>query len=296
MSAIIKDSFFFVEGTRLAGRFYLPPKGKRPPVVVMGHGFGAEMAFGLAPFAERFVKKGLGVFMFDYRCFGESAGTPRNLVHPFHHLEDWKAALAHVRQSDLVNPERLGIWGSSFAGGHVVVTAARDSGVRAVVSQIPFMDGMASAAERGPVFGLRAVIAGLKDLANQAVTGEPLYVPIVGGVGAISPLAMPGNLESYLGLIPEDRRLAWGNKCPARIFLLTAFYRPIKYAPKVKCPALVVIADEDNLAPPALAEKAAKLMPKGRAFHIPVDHFAPYSGEPFEKVVTAEAEFFAEVL
>ncbi|MBI5844669.1 MAG: alpha/beta fold hydrolase [Deltaproteobacteria bacterium] len=296
MSAIIKDSVFFVKGDGLVGRFFLPPKKKRPPVVVMGHGFGAEMAFGLAPFAERFVKKGLAVFMFDYRGFGESAGMPRNLVHPFRHLVDWKAALAHVRQSGLVNSERLGIWGSSFAGGHVVVTAAKDRGVKAVVSQIPFLDGVASANERGLVFGLRAALAGVLDLASQAVAGEPLYVPIVGGTGAIAPLAMPGNLDSYLGLIPEERRTAWGNRCPARIFLLTALYRPIKYAPKVKCPALVVMAEEDNLIPASLVEKAASLMPKGRLMRLPVDHFAPYSGEPFEKVVTAEADFFAEVL
>jgi len=46
----------------------------------------------------------------------------------------------------------------------------------------------------------------------------------------------------------------------------------------------------------ALAEKAASLMPKSRVLRLPVDHFAPYSGEPFEKVVAAEADFFAEVL
>lgn len=296
MSATIRDSVFFVKGDGLLGRFYLPPKKKRPPVVVMAHGFGAEMAFGLAPFAERFVKKGLAVFMFDYRGFGESAGMPRNLVHPFRHLEDWKAALAHVRQSELVNPLRLGLWGTSFAGGHVVVTAARDSGVKAVVSQIPFIDGMASANERGLVFGARAAAAGVLDMVSSVVAGTPLYVPIIAGTGAVAPLAMPGNLDQYLGIIPEERRVSWDNRCPARIFLLAALYRPIKYAARVKCPALVVMAEEDNLIPASLVEKAAMLMPKGRLMRLPVDHFAPYSGECFEKVVTAEADFFAEVL
>lgn len=292
----IKDSVFFVKGDGLTGRFFLPDGEKRPPVVVMAHGFGGEMAFGLEPFAERFVKKGLAVFMFDYRCFGESAGMPRNLVHPFRHLEDWKAALAHVRKSDLVDSSRLGIWGTSFAGGHVVVIAAGDPGVKAVVSQIPFMDGLASATERGVAFGVKATVTGLLDLAGQAVSGSPLYVPIVGEEGAIAPIAMPGNLAEFFVLIPENRRAEWGNRCPARIFLLTALYRPIKYAPKVSCPALVVIADEDNLTSPALAEKAAGLMPKGRTFHVPTGHFGPYAGEPFEKIVAAEAEFFAETL
>jgi uncharacterized protein len=37
--------------------------------------------------------------------------------------------------------DRIGIWGSSFSGGHVVYVAARDPRVKAFVSQVGSMDG-----------------------------------------------------------------------------------------------------------------------------------------------------------
>ncbi len=296
MAHTTRDSVFFVDGDGLMGRFYLPKGAIRPPVVVMAHGFGGEMDMGLVPFAEKFLRKGLAVFMFDYRGFGESAGEPRNLVHPFRHLRDWKAALAHVRASDLVDSSRLGIWGTSFAGGHVIVTAAADAGVKAVVSQIPFVDGLATAGDRGLLFSIRATAASLLDFASQAITGSPLTVPVASRPGKVAALSMPGNYEAVLDLIPAARRDRWENRCPARVFLLTALYRPIRHAAKVKCPALVVLADEDNLIPKDLVEKAASLMPKGRLVRFPVDHFAPYTGETFKKVAAVEAKFFAENL
>jgi hypothetical protein len=63
----------------------------------MAHGFGAERTFGLEPFAERFAQAGLAAFVFDYRCFGDSEGQPRNLVSPRRHLQDWEAALSYVK-------------------------------------------------------------------------------------------------------------------------------------------------------------------------------------------------------
>src|SRR5438874_2197906 len=36
--------------------------------------------------------------------------------------------------------ERIGLWGSSYSGGHVVYAAAHDARVKATVSQVPGMD------------------------------------------------------------------------------------------------------------------------------------------------------------
>ena len=74
------DSTFMSRGLSCEGWLYLPSGKRQPPVVIMGHGFAAEKTFGLAPFAERFLERGMAVFMFDYRNFGGSEGEPRNLV------------------------------------------------------------------------------------------------------------------------------------------------------------------------------------------------------------------------
>jgi len=141
------DSDFTSGGTRCSGWLYLPEAATpRPPVVVMAHGFGAERTFRLPAFAERFVARGLAVFLFDYRGFGASDGAPRQWVSPRRHLEDWLAAVEHVKGLASVDPGRLALWGTSFGGGHVLVVAARTPGITAVVAQVPLLDGLAVAA------------------------------------------------------------------------------------------------------------------------------------------------------
>ena len=63
----------------------------------MAHGFGATKDSGLLPFAEAFAEAGLDVLLFDYRCFGESSGEPRQLAWPPRHREDYRAAIAKLR-------------------------------------------------------------------------------------------------------------------------------------------------------------------------------------------------------
>ena len=91
------DIDFAWHGSRCAGWLYLPRAVVRPPLVIMAHGFGAERTFGLEPFAERFARAGLATFLFDYRCFGDSDGEPRNLISPRRQLEDWEAAAIATR-------------------------------------------------------------------------------------------------------------------------------------------------------------------------------------------------------
>jgi dienelactone hydrolase len=112
---------------RCSGDLYLPGSTDRPPVVVMAHGFAGERTIRLPTYAERFVQRGLAAYLFDYRSFGDSDGEPRDYVHPHRHVEDWRAAIAHVRSLSQVDGSRLALWGTSFSGGHVIVIAAEDS-------------------------------------------------------------------------------------------------------------------------------------------------------------------------
>ncbi|HBQ41171.1 MAG TPA: alpha/beta hydrolase, partial [Halieaceae bacterium] len=42
-----------------------------------------------------------------------------------HQLQDWDAAVATLRQQPGIDPERIGLWGTSFGGAHVQAVAAR---------------------------------------------------------------------------------------------------------------------------------------------------------------------------
>jgi fermentation-respiration switch protein FrsA (DUF1100 family) len=105
----------------------------------MAHGFGAVKQFKLPEYAERFARRGLAVLLFDYRTFGGSEGEPRQWVSPSRHCADWQSAVDYVRQQlcSQVDVSRMCLWGTSFAGGHVLVTAANNpANVVAVVSQV----------------------------------------------------------------------------------------------------------------------------------------------------------------
>jgi pimeloyl-ACP methyl ester carboxylesterase len=290
----IIESDFLVTGCRCAGRLYLPDKAERPPVVIMAHGFGAEMCFRLPLFAERFVEAGMAVFLFDYRNFGLSDGQPRNLVAPRRHLRDWKEALAHVRTLDAVDTDRIALWGSSFSGGHVLVTAARDRNVSAVVSQVPFVDGIASILLMSPGYVIAAFWHGFRDLLRILTFRKRHTVPITADPDQFAILNTAESKPGYLALVPEDTN--WKNECPARIFLSIPLYRPIRYAGKVSCPVLMIYGVRDSLIPASAVEKTIRKIKDVKPFEFDAGHFEPYQGELFERVMKEETSFLVEHL
>lgn len=287
-----EDHVFSSEGTSCAGWLYRPEEPPRPPVVVMAHGFAGERHVALPAFAERFAERGMAVFVFDYRGFGDSEGQPRHLVDPYRHVADWESALGYVRSLDGIDPDRVGLWGTSFSGGHVMVTSARHE-VSAAVVQVPFTGSRAGGRgpERSASYLWWALVSGLFDRARGALGLSPYYVPVVGPPGSRAVLNTPGAEEGYRALIPPDEE--WANRCAARIFLTLPGYRPVDAAAEISCPFLFVLAEEDRLIPPASVEDAAERVPKGQLYRVPVGHFDVYRGDPFEKVVGREADFLA---
>lgn len=284
---------FYSRGTKCDGRLYLPDS-EAPPVVIMAPGFGAEKEFRLPDYAEHFARKGLAVFLFDYRNFGESEGKPRNLVSPPRHLQDWQAALSHVQGLREVDGRRPGLWGTSFSGGHVLVTAAQNPFVSAVVAQVPFVDGLATMELFTLSFSVKGIVFGLLDLLGSAVLRRPFYVPIVGKPHTFAMLNTPESYEGYMSTVPEGAH--WRNECPARISLGIPFYRPISKAEQVGCPVLVVRAEHDSLIPSDTVEKAAQRIKHARLDSYPVGHFDFYSDPLFEQVAERQAEFFLQHL
>ncbi len=283
------DSDFISRGTRCAGWLYQPEAVENPPVVIMAHGFAAERTFRLPAYAEKFVDRGLAVFLFDYRNFGASDGEPRNLVNPWRHVQDWKAAIAHVRGLPNVRSAKIALWGSSFSGGHVTVVAAQDPAITAIVSQVPFVDGLSALDTLGPAQAMKSVLAGCRDLGRILTFRPPYCVPVVEEPERFGIMNKPDSKPGYLGIVPEDS--TWKNECPARILLAFTFYRPLSYAGRVKCPAFVLLAETDTLIPAKAVERFAERMPRAELVRVPLGHFDVYVGEPFEETAKLEADF-----
>jgi len=100
----------------------------------MAHGFSCTKEMFLDKYAEVFVKDGFAVLVYDNRNFGDSDGQPRLEVDPYSQIRDYWHAITYVSSLPQVDSSRIGIWGTSYTGGHVLQVAAIDKRVKCVVS------------------------------------------------------------------------------------------------------------------------------------------------------------------
>lgn len=284
-----KKSDFISRGVRCDGDLYLPDGITDPPVVIMAHGMAAQKDFRLPMFAERFVEKGMAAFLFDYRTFGKSDGTPRQIVDPFRHVQDWKAAIAHVRSLPDVDGSRIALWGSSFSGGHVITCAADDPDIAAVVSQVPFVSGWSSIPLKPLSEVLLCTLYGLYDMARSAIGLSPHYSTVVAQPGTFAAMNTEESYPGYMAIASEG--VGWENQMASRAFIGTSLYNPAGKAPKVKAPTLVLAGEHDSLIPVNAVRNMAEKLPRGELVVVDCNHFQPYAGEFFEQFVSRESAF-----
>lgn len=292
------DCQFPSHGDNCSAWLYLPDGVAKPPLVVMAHGFGGMKNCGLEPYAELFADQGLAVLLFDYRGFAESEGTPRQLISPRRHVEDYHAAVAWARGLKDINSDKIALWGTSFSGGHAIVAAAQDPKIAAISVQVPFVSGISSSTpiviQNGPGYFFKAAYSAIRDLWRAATAREPYLVQIYGAPDEFAVLNTHDTKAGYESLIPPGLEVE--NATPARIFLTLVLYRPIRWAGKVKCPALVIAGENDSLIPIEGVKKAAAKMKQAEFVSLPLDHFAPYLGEPFNQVSKKQLDFLKKHL
>ncbi|HEX7811572.1 MAG TPA: alpha/beta fold hydrolase [Burkholderiales bacterium] len=142
------------DGVSLSAHLFHPPSAadKPFPAIIMSHGWGGTAA-GLEAQATAFARAGYFVIAFDYRGWGESdarlilsgpapdAGPMREVrevIDPIEQATDIFNVIHWAMGEPMVDKARLGLWGTSFSGGLVAYVAARDSRVRALVSQVGY--------------------------------------------------------------------------------------------------------------------------------------------------------------
>src|SRR5262244_3315010 len=121
-----KDIEFKTEdGITLRGWHYLPEKRTgKVPTIVMAHGFSAVKEMYLDRFAEVYAAAGMAALVFDNRNFGASDGMPRQEIDPWQQVRDYRHAITWLRRQPQIDLHRIGVWGSSYSGGHVLVVGA----------------------------------------------------------------------------------------------------------------------------------------------------------------------------
>jgi dienelactone hydrolase len=226
------------EGVRLSAEIYSPSAraGERLPAVILSHGWGGTAAL-LRREAIAFAQAGFVAITFDYRGWGASDSRViltgpapatkedhrftaevreiREVVDPLEQTTDIMNVIHWVVGEPQVDKNRIGLWGTSYSGGHVVYVAARDPRVKCLVSQVGALDS-------------RFVGASDEELqktyqeATQRARGEIGYPP------------------------PRARAIGNLQGGPIRDKLLR--YAPVDDVPKIKnCAMLFIVAEKEEL-------------------------------------------------
>ena len=283
------------DGTRLSGVLLYPKdrkEGEKLPAIVLCNGWGGTKAFlmrsGIAP---RFAAAGYVVIDYDYRGWGDSdsrlvvrgemprpdkdgtvtvkAQAIREVVDPFDQQEDIDAAVSYVYGEPMVDRDRIGIWGTSFGGGHVIYRAAHDRRIACVVAQVGAM----------PDDRTQRLPAGLNTIYKQkSDRARGLSDPVPQGGGS------PGVLKGT----PYSERIA--------------VFNPGQYADRVRVPTLLIDAEKEHYF--KIKENSGRVHEILKKNGVPTEyhvlkgiaHYDVYSGQPLYDVMKLEIAWFDKYL
>ncbi len=290
-----KDLRFPCGPATCAGWLYQPAGLDRPPVVVMANGFSGTRDVGLPVFARAFARRGIAAFAFDYRCFGASGGSPRQLIDPWQQLDDWRAALAFVRTRPDLDANRLAIWGTSMGGGLVIVIGAEDRGVSAIVAQVPAVDTDVEpiGPELSLSWGVRLLFTGWADLARSLFSDEALLIPAFAPSGE---WGMIVDAESFTDMEPlRVEGSTWRNEIAARSFMTFDEFNPADSWDGIEVPTLLLGTEQDRLAPFEAVRAFAAANPHVTVETFEGNHFDVYQPPISDAAAQVEADFMLGV-
>lgn len=296
-----REVTFYSDGVGCYGKLFFP-KGfsvtGKTPGIVLGQGWAGNH-FSIEKYGARFAERGMVALVIDYRGWGSSDGfiaqaqpsvsrgekepvrddkrfanatsdvvIKRTRLIPMKQVEDYRNAISYLQGEPGVDPDRIGIWGSSFAGGNVIVVAALDSRVKAIVGQVPAISGKSSPAGPVPLRG-----KALEDAIQRARTGQG------------------GQFEtgfSYRRMVDVETSQ------------MVAEYRPFHYLKAVgDRPVLLIPAEKEELInnkESAYAAMEVLTGPKKLVLVPGITHFEMYINEAFEISSNAAAAWFREHL
>lgn len=139
-----REVSYYSDELKLAAYFYTPPDWKRGdpprPGILSLHGYsGMKDVYGL-DVPRRLCEEGYFVLAPDHRGFGVSEGG-RGRHRPLEQAQDTYDSITFMETMEGVDPERIGIYGTSFGGANAIWVAAFDTRVKVVVTSVGVFEG-----------------------------------------------------------------------------------------------------------------------------------------------------------
>jgi hypothetical protein len=280
------------DGTRLAADLFYPKErgeNEKLPAIVLCHGWGGTKAHLNRQIAPWFASEGYVVLSFDYRGWGESdsrlvvrgempapdedgyvtvkAQRIKEVVDPVDQQMDIDNAFSFIEGESMVDVKRIGIWGSSFGGGHVVWRSAFDDRVACAVAQVGGINGMKLNKLDPELSKVRT------DRARGKIDPVPQDIPVPGG-----------QLQ--------------GTAFMERVVQFSPGY----YAHQITAPTLLIDADKEHYFDikenSGAVYKVLKENGVDTEYHVLKDtgHYDVYRGEGLKKVMALEIAWFNKYL
>ncbi|KZL87246.1 kda protein in trax-fino intergenic region, partial [Colletotrichum incanum] len=287
-----------VDGTTLRGLFFSPVRDGTMPCIVMTHGFSGLKEQFLPDFAERFCTAGYAVLIYDHRSWGSSGGFPRNETDPTRQALDYSDAFDFVTSLPEVDPTKIVFWGSSMGGGIVILAAAFEKRIAAVIVQVPFVSGESV----GPV--IQAYLPAIYADRLRIKSGHP---PEMTKVIAESPeSAKRGDSGALMGkpdVAPYLEELtrrgqSWEKDVTLQSVFNISVFEPRAFIHRISpTPLLMVVAERDATVSTSsqLEAFASAREPKTLAVIKNSEHFDLYFGNEFEDNISAQLDFLGKV-
>ena len=280
----------------LRGWLFVPDGPGPHPAITMAHGFAGVKEHGLERFAQVFAAAGFVVLVHDHRGFGASDGSPRYDIDPWVQIADWRRAISFLESQPFVDPDRIGLWGSSYAGGHAIVLGATDRRLRAVVAQVPTISGYQQSLRRVAPDQVPALEAAFADDERRQFHGAPPATQAVVSADPSVPAAYraPDAIAFYNQPVADG---VWDNVVTLRSTRAARMYEPGTWVARVSpTPAADGRGPARHHHPyrPGARRLRAALQPK-KLVTIDGGHFDPYLTR-FAEASGAAVAWFTEHL
>jgi len=245
------DVEFSSEGTTCRGWLY-QPEGDGPfPAVVLAGGWCYVRELVMPDYAQAFADAGIAALVFDYRNLGVSDGQPRQHLDPWDQITDYRNALSFLERRADIDPDRLGVWGISYSGGHALILGATDPRVKCLVGQIPVIDGYENMRRVHGTMGFRRLWQEILD--DRALRydkpGDRLHIPHSTADPArdLGAWPFPETYHTFKALQETEAPLYQNSSTVQSVDLLLE-YDVIPFARRIyDTPSLVIVAEGDDL-------------------------------------------------
>ncbi len=215
----------------------------------MANAISAVKEITLPGYAERFAAAGYAVLAFDYRHYGISGGEPRNHLDPHEQQQDLTNAITWLRAQPEVDPDRIGGWGISLGGVHMLHLGAYDRRLKAVVSVATGLNMSETLMGKEGLQGFLRILNGDHDQRFQT-KADATYIPAVSMPGKGGAMAFPEAYEFY-----TEAQQTYAPSYDNRITLESLEYLFQDHSAEsihlIAPTALLMIHGERDLIPPA---------------------------------------------